>query len=65
MFASKDDRPILISIQSDREWRSLCKGVLGDAGAERPQCERELERHDGTVLGVFDWLLASGRNSLR
>ena len=31
VFTSKDGKEILISIQNDREWRSLCKGVLGDA----------------------------------
>ncbi|MFI4996464.1 MAG: CaiB/BaiF CoA transferase family protein [Hyphomicrobiales bacterium] len=30
VFTSMDGREILISIQSDREWRSLCGGVLGD-----------------------------------
>jgi itaconate CoA-transferase len=31
VFTSKEGKEILISIQNDREWRSLCKGVLGDA----------------------------------
>jgi len=30
VFTSKDDRQILISIQSDREWRILCRRLLGD-----------------------------------
>ena len=30
MFVSRDGRQILISIQSDREWRVLCRSVLGD-----------------------------------
>jgi len=30
VFTSKDGKPILISIQNDREWRSLCKGVIGE-----------------------------------
>jgi formyl-CoA transferase len=30
VFTSKDGREILISIQSDREWRILCARVLGD-----------------------------------
>jgi formyl-CoA transferase len=30
VFISKDGKEILISIQNDREWRSLCKAVLGD-----------------------------------
>jgi itaconate CoA-transferase len=31
VFTSKDGKEILISIQSDREWRVLCGSVLGDA----------------------------------
>ena len=31
-FKSRDGRDVLISIQSDREWRVLCAEVLGDAG---------------------------------
>ena len=30
-FKSRDARDVLISIQSDREWRVLCAEVLGDA----------------------------------
>src|SRR5260370_1568317 len=30
VFVSKDDKPILISIQNEREWSALCKGVLED-----------------------------------
>ncbi|ARC88542.1 CaiB/BaiF CoA-transferase family protein [Rhodovulum sp. MB263] len=31
-FQPKDGRPILISVQSDREWRQLAEGVLGAPG---------------------------------
>ncbi len=31
-FASADGRPIVISIQNEREWARLCAEVLGDAG---------------------------------
>lgn len=30
VFLSKDQRPILISVQSDREWRNLCRDFIGD-----------------------------------
>jgi len=30
VFSSQDGRPILISIQNEREWKALCKNVLGD-----------------------------------
>jgi formyl-CoA transferase len=30
VFTSQDGSPILISIQSDREWRTLCSALLGD-----------------------------------
>lgn len=31
VFAARDGTPILLSIQSNREWRALAAGVLGDA----------------------------------
>ena len=31
VFTTGDGKPILISIQSEREWRSFCGTVLGDA----------------------------------
>jgi len=31
-YACGDGKAVLISIQNEREWRSLCKNVLGDAG---------------------------------
>src|SRR5207302_6517475 len=30
VFSSKDGKPILISIQNEREWSGLCQGVLED-----------------------------------
>ncbi len=32
VFQPKSGAPILISIQSDREWRTLCAAFIGDAG---------------------------------
>ena len=38
VFRSKDGKDILISIQSEREWKKLCAEVLGAAGTpQRPQ----------------------------
>ncbi|WP_439574741.1 CaiB/BaiF CoA transferase family protein [Phreatobacter sp.] len=31
VFTTADGRPVLISIQSEREWAAFCAGVLGDA----------------------------------
>ncbi len=60
VFTSKDGKPILISIQNDREWRSLCKGVLGEASlADDPRFATNLARvrhrpqTDGKVAEVF------------
>jgi itaconate CoA-transferase len=60
VFMAKDGKPILISIQNDREWRSLCKGVLGDASlADDPRFATNLARvrhrpqTDGRVAETF------------
>ncbi|MFI5014804.1 MAG: CaiB/BaiF CoA transferase family protein [Hyphomicrobiales bacterium] len=60
VFTSKDGKGILISIQSDREWRSLCKGLLGDPSlAEDPRFATNLLRTgnrsqtDGLVAKAF------------
>ncbi|MBV9739112.1 MAG: CoA transferase, partial [Hyphomicrobiales bacterium] len=60
VFTSKDGKPILISIQNDREWRSLCKGVLGEASlGDDPRFATNLARvrnrpeTDGRVAEVF------------
>jgi itaconate CoA-transferase len=60
VFIAKDGKPILISIQNDREWRSLCKGVLGDASlADDPRFATNLARvrhrpqTDGRVAETF------------
>ena len=45
VFRSKDGADILISIQSDREWRILAERVLGDAGlAAEPLFATNVER---------------------
>jgi formyl-CoA transferase len=60
VFHSRDGVPILISIQSDREWRVLAKDVLGDAVlAADPNFATNVERvkrrpeTDGKVAAVF------------
>ncbi len=59
-FKSRDGVDILISIQSDREWRVLAEKVLGDAAlATDPAFATNVERvkrrdqTDGTVAAVF------------
>ncbi|MBV8446605.1 MAG: CoA transferase [Hyphomicrobiales bacterium] len=60
VFTSKDGKPILISIQNDREWRSLCKGIIGEASlGEDPRFATNLARvrhrpqTDGRVAEAF------------
>ena len=60
VFHSRDGVPILISIQSDREWRVLARDVLGDpALAADPNFATNVERvkrraeTDGKVAAVF------------
>jgi len=60
VFRTRDDVPILISIQSDREWRILAKDVLGDpALAADPNFATNVERvkrraeTDHKVAAVF------------
>ncbi len=64
-FRSRDGVDILISIQSDREWRVLADKVLGDAGlAADPDFATNVERvkrrpqTDGKVAAVFGALEA-------
>jgi formyl-CoA transferase len=59
-FRSRDGIAVLISIQSDREWRVLAEGVLGDAKlAADPAFATNVERvkrraeTDGKVAAVF------------
>jgi len=59
-FRSRDGVDILISIQSDREWRVLAEKVLGDAAlAADPDFATNVERvkrraqTDGKVAAVF------------
>jgi itaconate CoA-transferase len=59
-FRSQDGVDVLISIQSDREWRSLAEKVLGDAAlAADPNFATNVERvkrraeTDGRVATVF------------
>jgi formyl-CoA transferase len=65
-FKSRDDVDILISIQSDREWRVLAEKVLGDAAlAADPNFATNVERvkrraqTDGKVAAVFATLNAN------
>lgn len=37
VFATADDRPILIAIQSDREWATFCTQVLGNPAAAKDE----------------------------
>ena len=60
VFRSKDDIPILISIQNDREWRVLAAEVMGDAAlAADPKFARLVDRvkqraeTDGKVAAHF------------
>jgi len=60
VFTSKDGKPILISIQNDREWRSLCKGIIGENSlGEDPRFATNLARvrhrpqTDGRVAEAF------------
>ncbi|MFZ1920478.1 MAG: CaiB/BaiF CoA-transferase family protein [Xanthobacteraceae bacterium] len=62
-FRSRDGVDILISIQSDREWRLLAEKVLGDGAlAADPAFATNVERvkrraeTDGRVAAVFDAL---------
>jgi formyl-CoA transferase len=62
-FRSRDGIDILISIQSDREWRELAEKVLGDAAlAADPAFATNVERvkrraeTDGKVAAVFGTL---------
>lgn len=59
-FASSDGVLILISIQSEREWASLCRHVLGDEGLTKHETfrsnvirVRNRDRTDALVGGVF------------
>ncbi len=60
VFTSRDGHPVLISIQSDREWRVLAKDVLDDGLlAENPDFATNVERvkrraeTDARVQAVF------------
>jgi crotonobetainyl-CoA:carnitine CoA-transferase CaiB-like acyl-CoA transferase len=60
VFRSKDGKDILISIQSEREWKILCAKVLGDAAlANDPRLVNGVERvrnrafTDQTVSDIF------------
>jgi formyl-CoA transferase len=64
-FKSRDGVDILISIQSDREWRVLAEKILGDAAlAVDPNFATNVERvkrraqTDGKVAAVFGTLNA-------
>jgi formyl-CoA transferase len=60
VFKSRDGADILISIQSDREWRVLAEKVLGDkalaadpAFATNPERVKRRAETDGRVAAVF------------
>ena len=60
VFKSKDGADILISIQSDREWRVLAEKVLGDKSlgtdprfATNPERVKRRPETDGLVAAVF------------
>jgi crotonobetainyl-CoA:carnitine CoA-transferase CaiB-like acyl-CoA transferase len=60
VFRSRDGKDILISIQSEREWKILCAKVLGDAAlASDPRLVNGVERvrnrafTDQTVSDIF------------
>ena len=64
MFRTRDDADILISIQSDREWRVLAKEVLGDpalaadpnfaTNVERVKRRAETDRKVAAVFAALD-----------
>jgi formyl-CoA transferase len=64
VFRTRDDVAILISIQSDREWRVLAKEVLGDAAlaadpdfatnVERVKRRAETDRRVAAVFAALD-----------
>jgi formyl-CoA transferase len=64
VFHSRDGVPILISIQSDREWRVLAKNVLDDpalaadpdfaTNVERVKRRAETDRRVATVFAALD-----------
>lgn len=44
-YNTKDNRPVVISIQNQREWHNLCADVLGDADlATRPEFATNVDR---------------------
>ena len=68
VFRSQDGKDILISIQSEREWKTLCAKVLGDAAlASDPRLVNGVERvrnrafTDQTISDIFGSL---SRNAL-
>jgi formyl-CoA transferase len=63
-FRSRDGVDVLISIQSDREWRVLAEKVLGDTAlaadpafatnVERVKCRPETDARVAAVFGALD-----------
>src|ERR1700722_1772070 len=68
VFRSKDGRDILISIQSEREWKKLCADVLGQPDLPNdPRFSNMLERVRNRQLtdkAVGDIFAALGRDDL-
>jgi itaconate CoA-transferase len=64
VFRTRDGADILISIQSDREWRALAGKVLGDPAlaadpafatkVERMECRAETDARVAAVFGASD-----------
>ena len=59
-YNTRDNRPVVISIQNQREWQNLCAEVLGDAAlATKPAFAANVDRVanrpqlDAVVNAVF------------
>jgi formyl-CoA transferase len=51
VFRSKDGKDVLISIQSEREWKKLCADVLGQPGLpDDPRFANNVERVRNRIL---------------
>ncbi|WP_090219939.1 CaiB/BaiF CoA transferase family protein [Litoreibacter janthinus] len=71
VFATKDGKAILISIQSDREWANLCRVFLGDEGlgvdprfATNVARVQNREKTDGVIAARFAELDAAAATAV-
>jgi len=68
VFRSKDGKDVLISIQSEREWKKLCADVLGQPGLpDDPRFANNVERVRNRILTdktVADSFARLSRNEL-